>query len=725
MKKIEFKIRLLNDAEPGTGVGGELVNQRIPRDDRDRPVIPANHLKGLLREELMKMEAFPGLEGLADKCLGAPDDETPEEKPQQNEALCRLSNAALAAESDIAPTDYITRTAMDPELGKAKDGSLRTTERIAAGTVFRGKILLAGDGQSREERALTAGLLAIQAIGGGRNRGMGKVLVSIDEETAKPGDIFRKLAETPLFNREAAPSENDIEPGTKLKTLRLTFTAEEPVCCPEKPIVVGAIETGFALPPSAVRGWIVSRMAKEYGEDLAGKLYESDKFRAWPLLPCGCPNDRTEEKSDAKKSSPEIFYSTRVSVTHKTAKLVLEGKPLQAAEVEDKPILEVMETPSNNPLKASDGVLLVSEDGKIKLWKSGSMPRVASAHGVHNDRETEDGRNLYQTVSMAPLVWSGIVTLPEKWADLLIDSVKNDDYVSLGRFRSTHGLGRMTIAECSDDAAGLPWSKSDYDDILILQSPILLDAEGSSDDARKTANGELEAFVKRHWSALFQNTDLDVRAISTNIGVRFGWNRTVLKERTGKGGRQKACRVALPGSVFRIHRSGISEMECREEKEHRQFRKTLHEKGLDQTLRVLIQSGLGEGVERGFGDVSVHPGMAGEIFRPQTEKDVPARQSKGRKEIVQAILDLWQKNRQNLPSPSQISAVAGKAAKDRLDAVLYLQGQLERTEGIWATWKNIKIDIESILKDENKYDSAAVQAGLKLLTDLVKYNQKA
>lgn len=720
MKAIKYTITLLSDAEPGTGVGGELVNQRIPRDELDRPVIPANHLKGLLREELMTMELISGLEGLADRVLGQPDGAR-SETIQKNESICRFSDAKIDGTLTPATTDYVTRTAIDTMLGKARNGSLRTTERIAAGTVFHGKIILAGDGTSQEELAVYVALMAMGAIGGGRNRGMGKVVVAIKEESRQPGDIFKALFKADPFNKaypfklKESSVSNDPEsrktftPDETFTTLRLTFTAEEPLCCPEKPIVIGSIESGFAISPSAVRGWMISRMAKEHGDSLATEMFMSKEFRVWPLLPCGFPEDIPEDIPDA------AFVPIRVSVTHKTAKLVLEGSVLNAGEVEDKPIAEVGETPSNNPLKASDGVLLYNTnttDKKVRLWKSGSMPRVASAHGVHNDCNTEDGRNLYQTVSMAPLVWSGVVTIPKNWADLLIASVEKDDHASFGRFRSTRGLGRIKLVRCNDDNTGLPWSQTDYDDILILQSPIWFDNKPNNNpDGKKTANQEFEEFIKDKWKELFEDGLLDVRAISTNIGVRFGWNRN-------QKGRQQACRVALPGSVFRIYKKGLLEEECRGE-QHESSRNVLRTK--DNIFRRLIRSGLGKGVERGFGAVSVHPGMASEVFQPVNSTTVSTCQSDSA-HVVQMILNLWQKHKNNMPSVSQISAVAERAIQDRRAAVAYLNSQLRRLENIWATWKDIKDEIEVLLNDDMTYDSAAVQTGLKLLTDLVKYD---
>ena len=49
---IPFTLVLQSDAEPGTGLGTEAVNDLVPRDSNGHAYLPATHLKGLLREHL-------------------------------------------------------------------------------------------------------------------------------------------------------------------------------------------------------------------------------------------------------------------------------------------------------------------------------------------------------------------------------------------------------------------------------------------------------------------------------------------------------------------------------------------------------------------------------------------------------------------------------------------------------------------------------------------------
>ena len=52
---IEYTIELKTDAEIGSGLGGELVNDYVTRDSDGRPVIRASHIKGVLRQTLMEI----------------------------------------------------------------------------------------------------------------------------------------------------------------------------------------------------------------------------------------------------------------------------------------------------------------------------------------------------------------------------------------------------------------------------------------------------------------------------------------------------------------------------------------------------------------------------------------------------------------------------------------------------------------------------------------------
>lgn len=53
MSKIKYTITLKSDGEPGSGFGTELIDSLLPRDKENRVIIPATHIKGIIRENLV------------------------------------------------------------------------------------------------------------------------------------------------------------------------------------------------------------------------------------------------------------------------------------------------------------------------------------------------------------------------------------------------------------------------------------------------------------------------------------------------------------------------------------------------------------------------------------------------------------------------------------------------------------------------------------------------
>ena len=52
-RNIDYTLRLVSDAEPSSGFGTELLNSLVPRDTDGSPLIPASHIKGLMRQALL------------------------------------------------------------------------------------------------------------------------------------------------------------------------------------------------------------------------------------------------------------------------------------------------------------------------------------------------------------------------------------------------------------------------------------------------------------------------------------------------------------------------------------------------------------------------------------------------------------------------------------------------------------------------------------------------
>ena len=160
MKVWKFSITLHSDAQLGTGLGCENVNDHVPRGMNGRPLCPGAHLKGLMRESLLDIFGNLGLDAaIVQYVLGSSFDVG----KLDAESEIKLTDAA--ADEGTGPTLLVTRTALD-EYGTAKETSLRTDEAVRTGTVFRGKVLSNLLPASLEECVWQLGLLSIFAIGG-------------------------------------------------------------------------------------------------------------------------------------------------------------------------------------------------------------------------------------------------------------------------------------------------------------------------------------------------------------------------------------------------------------------------------------------------------------------------------------------------------------------------------------------------------------------------------
>lgn len=678
MAEISFTIQLTSDAEPGTGLGGEVVNDLAPRDHRQRLTIPASHVKGLMRAAWQTLSSLRGWrdgQEIETRVFGVPHATDP------SDPVIRLTGAVPNATRTLT-TKFVTRTALEAS-GVAQDQSLRTTESIPVGTEFVGSLHAACDNDSAEDLAWRLALLSIPAIGGSRNRGCGECLVSIQDETRGPGKLLGLLDEKLRRGLPALRVANNAA-ATSLKqssvVMRLVFRAHSPICCPEFPDKTNVITTGFSIPASAVQGVILNRL-NATNPSLADALFASDQFRCWPLQPCA-------EPSDQSIATDQLPTAIRVSLTHRAAKYSF-AEDWNERDFFDEAIDGDAwpDRPDGAPLKASDGVLLRHPDGTRKLWKAGAMPHVVTAHGVHSDQELAGRRNLFTVDAMAPLTWSGLVAMPEEAAVELQKGLQKDATVAIGKSRSVRGLGTLEAAVVRD----VPdeWQTQTVATILIVQSPILLEpimvAPSADEDLLDLACN----WAKAH--GLPKPTQA-----WANVGIRFGWSRH------GQGF-QKAQRVALPGSVIQL--SG---------KVHAQRLK-----------EVFTSCGLGVGPDAGrhlgLGALAVHPGKAQSLFQRQPK----IREVGGSDRFaaaLQVVLKLHRESKR-LPSPSQIRAVQQRLSKvGTQDALQFLTKQMEdRTNRVWATWQG---NIERF-KELLAFDSKIAARALEVLADLSIANEKA
>lgn len=682
MNEIRYTIKLLSDAEPGTGLASDLVNDRLPRDHAGNPVIPSSHLKGLMRAELKAIETLREWKpGVADTALGRADDSQSQSEAEMREARFSMTDARLVGLGKTGTIRLVSRTALTPGKKTARETALRTTETLPAGAEFEGTLRFDPSADRTVRAAVQLALLSIPAIGGGRTRGAGRCVITIGD-CPGPGALLRELdglQHRPTAPRSVARAEAaGADAGSNACVLRLVFEADSPVCCPETPLHANVIQTGFAIPASAVQGAILTRLAAA-DPALATACFESILLRAWPLMPV--PPRKTDSGGEVPLDARAAAEAApvRVSLTHRVAKL-LDHLPEGAEPFQDEAIepydWEAM--PAGSPLKAADGVLF-HRDGKMWLWKASDMPHIIRAHGVHDDPQTQGKRNLYTLDSMAPMTWAGLLSLPDKAAKVLRELLDKDPAISFGRGRSVRGSGRLSV----EPVEGMPTQWQGHRDILIAQSPIQLPDRpakpgASAEDELKDLAGQ---WAKRHGFG-------DILKCWGCTAIRFGWNRAGLGEGTGLGRRLRARRVILPGAVIK-------------------FTAPI---GDDKRLRKALVEGLGGGREQGFGALSVHPGKAKDVHRGKPSP-VTLPGDKDRKAAVEAVLRL---DRSRLPS--QIGAVLDRLQKGGGDvAVQYVESQIDRTPRIWQTWKPIIKEVKSLLTDRTPANAAIA---LKLLQNI-------
>ena len=171
MLNIRYTIRLVSDAETSSGLGSDLIDGLVARNVDGNPVIPASHIKGLMRQAVKDLPGMVVTDDTKKKFLdvfGVPGIQ------RENGALFSVTDACVDGE---ATTRLISRTEIDDN-GVAKDSSLRTNEAISAGCKFSGNVHLNVESKF-VDLLVRYSLLSVFEVGGSRNRGAGACVVTI------------------------------------------------------------------------------------------------------------------------------------------------------------------------------------------------------------------------------------------------------------------------------------------------------------------------------------------------------------------------------------------------------------------------------------------------------------------------------------------------------------------------------------------------------------------
>lgn len=639
MIKLNYTIVLKSDAEIATGFGSSLLDAIAPRNLKGNFVIPASHVKGLLRQSLLDaMELLPEQARAAcNKMLGSAGESA------DVGGLLALTEAV----SDKKESVVISRTSIN-EYGTAKKGSLRTTEAVPVGTEFRGSITADVPEKSGYEYLLKFALLSIMELGGSRSRGCGACLVKIEGENRKPGDL---LLESLNANYDLPTAASDIAvkgDPQKQVLVRLELKTNSPICVPELPVVGNnTICSGWSIPASAVQGILLTRI-NAVNSGVATACFNSPLFRTWPLQPV--------PEGDGFKGCVPV----RASASHKISKLADANKKFNFCDE----ILEEYEwkkAPANAPIKSADGVLIKTAT-EVVLWRSGDMARYLSAHGVINGDAKEGGsrRNLFTVQSVAETNFVGFASMPEDAYNLIKASLEKNNSVLVGKARNVRGNGTLSISEpLQSFPLNLPKSEKSSCELpaFIVQSPVLLPADT---DRNLSAAKMLEKVVEAAgWGK--------VKECSATVQIMFGWNRN-------RQGREHAELVIAPGSVFLLE-------------------------SIPENWKDLLLKGLGEGRDRGYGAVLPHPGIAENRYRREEETLCKVESSGNYAKVAWA---LWGKSKRKL-SASQISRLLTLLDSSKDAALKFLNTQkFDRSVKFWDSWQDVFDEVVGLIEKDSQ-----------------------
>ncbi len=229
-----------SDAHLGSGSGGGGIDALIARDRRDRPVIWASHLEGVLRDAARRLGrddgAFFGRAG----------------SEQQRAVFTSLY-------ANDSPETHIWRsTAREAFDNRApKDDTLRVIEYVPKGTKLVGEIELPASQLDTLKRLV----LEVDALGGGRAAGAGRVTLALSDVASTPKKIGAPTGHLLLLLKNRDP-------------LCITATATPDNLVPSLAFVPGRTLLG------AVAGWLISE-----GDRATASLLTSGKVSVSDALP--------------------------------------------------------------------------------------------------------------------------------------------------------------------------------------------------------------------------------------------------------------------------------------------------------------------------------------------------------------------------------------------------------------------------------------------------------
>ncbi len=235
---------LLSDAHLGSGSGGGGIDALVARDRRGHPVIWASHVEGVLRDAARRLRGDKAAEGF----FGRPGGD------HQRRDRQRAVFTSLYTEDNLESHVWrgAAREAYDNRA--PKDDTLRVVEYVPKGTKLVGQVEL----PASELPVLRRLVQEVDALGGGRSTGAGRVKLSLAEVTTAPRTVGAPAGRLLLLLKNRDP-------------LCITATATPDNLIPSLSFVPGRTLLG------AVAAWLIAEGDRETASLLtSGRVGVSD-----------------------------------------------------------------------------------------------------------------------------------------------------------------------------------------------------------------------------------------------------------------------------------------------------------------------------------------------------------------------------------------------------------------------------------------------------------------
>lgn len=232
-------VEFLSDAHLGSGSGGDGIDALVARDRHNQPVIWASHLEGVLRDASRRLHGDDEASKFFGRAGGA----------QQQAVFTSLY-------TEGAPESRIWRSTARASFDNRapKDDTLRVIEYVPKGTELVGELELPANQLNTLKRLVQE----VDALGGGRSTGAGRVKLTLSEVERTPEKI-------------EAPTDRLVLLLKNLDPLCITATATPDNVIPSLSFVPGRALLG------ALAAWLIAKGDRDTASLLtSGKVLVSD-----------------------------------------------------------------------------------------------------------------------------------------------------------------------------------------------------------------------------------------------------------------------------------------------------------------------------------------------------------------------------------------------------------------------------------------------------------------